>query len=242
METKKVIDIYKGRDPADIPAYTPLQVARYLDVPAATVRAWVFGRNYRTKEGVRYFEPVIKVPDVIEGVPSHQLSFTNLVEVHVLRAIRVNHDVPLEKVRLAVEFLETVLNADHPLARIDLQTDGLDLYIDNLEQIISVSRHGQMYFREVVKAHLRRIERGSERLARRLYPFTGGSDINSPSAVVIDPRISFGRPVLVGTGIPTAELAERFKAGESFVELAEDYGIDAMKIEEALRSELLLAS
>jgi uncharacterized protein (DUF433 family) len=59
---------------------------------------------------------------------------------------------------------------------------------------------------------------------------------------VIDPRIAFGRPVLVGTGIPTAVVAERYKAGESVDDLAGDYGRDRLEIEEALRCELDVAA
>lgn len=57
-------------------------------------------------------------------------------------------------------------------------------------------------------------------------------------AVVIDPRISFGRPVLAGSGIPTAVIAEQYKAGESVDELADDYGRKRLEIEEAIRCEL----
>ena len=58
--------------------------------------------------------------------------------------------------------------------------------------------------------------------------------------MVIDPHVSFGRPVLVGTGIPTAVIAERYKAGESIDELAGDYGRGPSEIEEAIRCELWL--
>ena len=56
-------------------------------------------------------------------------------------------------------------------------------------------------------------------------------------AVVIDPYVSFGRPVLVGTGIPTAVIAARYKAGESVDDLADDYGRSREEIEEAIRCE-----
>jgi uncharacterized protein (DUF433 family) len=55
---------------------------------------------------------------------------------------------------------------------------------------------------------------------------------------VIDPRISFGCQILAGSGIPTAIVAERYKAGESIDELAEDYGRERLDIEEAIRCEL----
>jgi uncharacterized protein (DUF433 family) len=59
---------------------------------------------------------------------------------------------------------------------------------------------------------------------------------------LIDPYIAFGRPVLTGTGIPTAVIADRYKAGESIDELANDYEQDRFRIEEAIRCELAEAA
>lgn len=97
---------------------------------------------------------------------------------------------------------------------------------------------GQMAMPELVDAYLRRIERNEHGLALRLYPFTRKRQLDEPRVVAIDPRISFGRPVLVGTGIRTAIVAERYKAGESIEELAKDYGRKSLDIEEAIRCEL----
>jgi len=52
---------------------------------------------------------------------------------------------------------------------------------------------------------------------------------------IIDPYVYFGRPVLVGTGIPTAVIADRYKAGDSVDDLANDYGRQWLEIEEATR-------
>jgi uncharacterized protein (DUF433 family) len=43
---------------------------------------------------------------------------------------------------------------------------------------------------------------------------------------------------LAGTGIATTVIAQRYKAGESIEELAEDYGRSTSEIQEAIRSEL----
>ena len=56
--------------------------------------------------------------------------------------------------------------------------------------------------------------------------------------VVIDPRLSGGRPVLAGTGLATELIAERYKAGESVEDLAKDYEREESEIEEAVRCEL----
>jgi uncharacterized protein (DUF433 family) len=50
--------------------------------------------------------------------------------------------------------------------------------------------------------------------------------------------VGFGRPVLLGTGVTTLSIAERFDAGESIEDLAADYGRPRGEIEEAIRCEL----
>jgi uncharacterized protein (DUF433 family) len=56
--------------------------------------------------------------------------------------------------------------------------------------------------------------------------------------VVVDPRISFGRPVIDGTSVRTETVAARYKAGESAADLADDYGVEVPQIDEAIRYEL----
>jgi uncharacterized protein (DUF433 family) len=163
-----------------------------------------------------------------------------LVEAHVLDAIRRHRQVPLSKIREAIHYLRKYFSSKHPLAEQRFQTDGIDLFIDKFGQLINVTQSGQIALRELLAAHLQRVEHDVEGSAVRLYPFTRKHDLNEPKVVVIDPHISYGRPVLVGTGIPTAVVAERYKAGESIDELAEDYGRSRKEIEEAIRCELWL--
>ena len=118
----------------------------------------------------------------------------------------------------------------------------MDLFVEEYGQLINVSQAGQLVLRNLLQAHLRRIDRDSAGYALRLYPFTRKRPdqqlIEEPKAIVIDPRISFGRPVLAGTGIPTAIIAERYKAGEAIGALADDYDRSTLEIEEAIRCEL----
>jgi len=94
--------------------------------------------------------------------------------------------------------------------------------------------------RQLLEAYLKRIERDPRGVPIRLFPFTRKRDSEEPRAIVIDPRVSFGRPVLAGTGIRTATVAERYKAGESIDQLAADYECQPLEIEEAVRCELQL--
>lgn len=57
----------------------------------------------------------------------------------------------------------------------------------------------------------------------------------------IDPRISFGRPVVVNTSIPADMVIDRFRAGESLESLANDYDFSRQQLEEILRYEIVLS-
>jgi uncharacterized protein (DUF433 family) len=192
---------------------------------------------YGNQPGRKLFKPII---NPAEKHPV-ALSFINLVEAHVLAAIRRKHRVDMPAVRRSVEFLKNELGSNHPLSDHKFETNGIDLFIEHYGQFISVSQGGQLAVRALLEAHLRRIDRDDQGIPIRLYPFTRLNAPDEPKNIVIDPFVSFGRAVITGTGVTTELVAERFKAGESSDELAEDYGCDREKIEEALRCELSLA-
>ncbi len=229
-------NFYKNGDIRELPAYSLAEASRYLLIPRATLRSWVVGRYYPTESGPKFFKPVIDIPDKTHG----QLSFMNLVEAHVLDAVRRDHQILLTKVRTAIGFLQKHFCSNHPLADQRFETDGLDLFVEKYGHLINVSQEGQLAIRKLLQAHLQRIEHDARGAAVRLYPFTRKRDPDEPRVVVIDPHVSFGRPVLAGTGIATAVIAQRYKAGESMDELAEDYGRRRSEIEEAIRCELWL--
>ena len=62
--------------------------------------------------------------------------------------------------------------------------------------------------------------------------------LQTTGTVVIDPAVSFGRPIIGRLGVPTSLIADRYKAGERVDDLAADYGAERDEIEEAIRCEL----
>jgi uncharacterized protein (DUF433 family) len=225
------------QDVRELPAYGVAEAAHYLLVPRATLRAWVAGMSYSSDGERRFFKPVIQ-PAATSPVA---LSFINLVEAHVLAAIRRKHRVDMPAVRRTIYFLKKEFRSPHPLADHKFETNGVDLFIEHLGDFISASQGGQLAMRDLLKARLRRIDRDDKGFPLRLYPFTRVDGTDQPKNVVIDLFISFGKAVITGTGVSTEIVAERFKAGESADELANDYGCDREKIEEAIRCELSLA-
>jgi len=233
---RKPIDIYGGRDPREIPTYGVGEASHLLKIPANTLRSWIHGRTYPTaRYGTRIFEPLIVLPD--PELPL--LSFMNLIEAHVLDAVRYKDRLPLDSVREATQHLRDKYGSIHPLAEYEFQHDGVDLFIEKAKDVINVSRRGQLAMRELISAYLRRIARDSKRSAIALYPYLRRhpQQVEEQKLVLIDPRISFGKPILVGVGVPTSVVADRNEAGESVVELARDYACEATEIEKAIAYE-----
>lgn len=219
------------RDVYDTPTYSVSEAAGFLFLPTATLRSWVVGRNYPTAAGVKRFRPLIRIAP---GSPA-LLSFRNVVEAHVLSAIRREHGVAIREVRRALDYVAREFSSRHPLADQEFQTDKVHLFVDRYGSLVNASQAGQVAMRELLEAHLHRIERNPSGVPIRLYPFTRFRDADEPRPVTIDPKVAFGRPVLSGTGIPTEVVADRFNAGETIDELAEDYGRARGEIEEAIR-------
>jgi hypothetical protein len=82
------------------------------------------------------------------------LSFLNLVEAHVLAAIRRQDHVPLPKVRQALAYVSGKLNTDRPLANANFRTDSADLFLERLGALINVTREGQTGMADVIRDHL----------------------------------------------------------------------------------------
>ncbi len=225
-------------DARELPAYTMGEAAHYLRIPFANLRSWARGRYYPVGKGSCFFEPLLELPN--PEMPS--LSFLNLVEAHVLDAIRRDQQIPLLKVRVALDYVKNHFASKHPLADQKFETDGVDLFVSRFEQLISVSQAGKLAMRDMLAAHLRRVDHDRSGLALRLFPFTRKRQPDEGKIIVIDPYISFGRPSITGTGIATSIIAERYKAGESIEQLGDDYGCERDIIEEAVRCELPLAA
>jgi uncharacterized protein (DUF433 family) len=217
-------------DPRELPAYSPAEAAHYLDVPVSTVRYWSVGRGQN--------QPLIEPAQVSPLI----LSFANLVELHVLSAIRRKHLISMPRVRRSLDYVQCELNLTRPLADRRFKTDGVDLFVDHYGHLINASEQGQMAMKQLLGAALVRVEWDNAGQPVRLFPYTRKEPTDSEGLIMIDPSVSGGRAVIRGSRIAVEVIAERYKAGESICELAQDYGREQNEIEEAIRCELKIAA
>lgn len=199
-------------------AYSVPQAARYLGMNAATLRGWI------GPEGV--------LTSTAQGI-----SFNTLLEAHVVKALRRKDRVPMQRIRRALAELARTHASSHPLLEHVLETDGLDLFLRDEAGVANLSRNSQREFRELASLYLRRITRGSDGRITDFRPFILDDAPEAPQTISISPVVSFGKPVLAGTGIATAVVAGRFNAGDSMQELAAEYQVPMPMLEDAIRWE-----
>jgi len=224
--------IFNDRDLREMPAYGIPEAAGYLRLPVSTLRAWLLGQRYRVGEQPKFFKPVIDIAD-----RERQLSFINLVEAFVLAGIRREHEIPLPKVRKAVDYLRRTFNTTRPLAHEQFETDGIDLFVEKMGSLIGATQEGQIQMRDIIRDRLERVHRDPKGVPEKIVLFPARREKTESADVVIDPRLSFGRPVLDRFGVRTAILAERFDAGDDIDVLAREYSAPPEAIQNAIRCE-----
>lgn len=203
----------------DLPAYGSSEAARYLGLSPHTLSQW------------------ISVNGLIQPPIANALSFNNLAEAHVLKAMRRGHGLSMQAIRKALKELGRIRKTAHPLLDESFETDGVNLCIREDDRVINLSRKQQQEFRDLVAIYLHRVHR-RDGVATLLHPFITPDSLDQPEHISISPTISFGKPVLAGTGISTSVIVGRFKARDSVASLAEEYQIDATILEDAIRWEM----
>lgn len=228
--TPRDLELYGGIDPREAPLYTFPEAAKATGIPATTLRSWVVGQRYRTKESWSRFVPVLQRP----ALEDSRLSFLNLIEAHVLRALRQQHEVPLDKIREAISTAETDLGIERLLIHPDLRTGAGELFLDRYYDLVELSRSQQLAIRVVLDRFLQRIEYGPDGLPAEFYPFRRVPDGDGTRVISLSPYLAFGRPVVQRRGISTRIIADRLDAGESRTDLIEDYDLLEAELEEAI--------
>jgi uncharacterized protein (DUF433 family) len=210
------------------PAYPLAVAARILGTNPSTLRAWFHGRTYLTKAGKHRAAPVMAATQKI-GAP---LSFIDLVEAHMLLAIRRGYGIPLKRLRDAMEYLRRDGGDLLFLAHRDFKHDKQHLYVDRDDYLVSLSERGQHVEPHIIQDGLKQIVYGEDGYADRFFPLVNGLEQRT---IMLTPSIGFGRPVLAKLGVSAEAVATRFRAGEHLAELAADYGATPEEIEDAIR-------
>jgi uncharacterized protein (DUF433 family) len=208
------------------PIFTLRETAGYLAVPKSTIHDWA--------------RPAGAKPSLITVFPRRgaqaTVPFIGFAEAYVLSAFR-RAGVPLQRIRPAVDALSRAIGLEHALASKRLYTDGAEVLYDyaakreddELLELVVV-RTGQHQFSEIVRDYLQRVTYGGDGWASRVRLPT-----YQRAEVVVDPRIAFGLPLVVHGGARVEDLVDRFVAGDSVTDIADDFGVPPEEVEDVIR-------
>lgn len=220
--------------------YTVRDSARYLDVPTSTFRNWAHGYRYRRVDGQDVVGPPVLSTLPRAGAWRPVVPFIGLAEGAVLSAIR-RSGVPMQRIRPAIERLDTELGLAHALANRRLYTDGAEVLYDyatsardegaaEAARELVVVRNGQHVFNDVVDAYLRRLEFHADDYVSliRLPAY-------ETAEVVVESSRGFGQPIFARGGARLDDALALFRAGEALEVVAEEYGMPRDQLEDAVR-------
>jgi len=232
MLTANEVDTYWGKG-----AYTAPEASRLTGVPTSRIHRWLEGRT-RIYDGETVFDSALWTPEfpALEG--KLHLSFRDLIELRVLdRFRRAKTSMPY--LRKVVSSAQQLLGDTHPFSNARLKSDGKRLYLEIVsgthEPALVELLSGQHAFHSIISEGLKDITYEGESAAY----WTPGE---GRGAVVIDPRRSFGQPVLAQSGVPTAIIRLQAQAGRSAREISRAFEVDEPSVRAALRFEEALAA
>ncbi len=218
--------------------YTLPDAARLLQLPVSRLRSWVSGTAISDEDAAGHNRrlPAGKLSHRGEGRGRH-FGFLTLIELFVIGHLR-EQGISMKKLRDARDELEERFNTPHPFALHGLITDGRSL-LYNLgdDVLLELGENGQTAFRQVLEQFCQCLEFDEiTQLVSRFYP------AGRESAVVVDPRHGFGRPIIMGTNIATEAIASLVRGGDVIEDIAADFSLSPEQVADAWHFESRMAA
>lgn len=219
MESEKFEGIY------DVPG-----AARYLLAARMANEAYpVTSRNL-----IRWIRKGLALPD-LANVPGQEMliTFEDLVSMRVIAALR-SYDVSWGKIYEAQDWLRDFVGHPRPFATEQLWTAQSEVFAKFRKKLISASKNGQMALDIMIDY---------------LIPISGlrfnkevASSWEPRRWILLDPKVQFGAPCIVGTRVPTRAIWGMVRAGDSRVMVARAYHLEPEEVDAAVGWEDALAA
>lgn len=215
--------------------YSFSEAAKLTGIESGRLRRWLRGHAYRSKgaETRRISDPLW--PSPLLGDDLDALSFGDLLEVRFVEAFR-RHGVSLQTIRVAAQHARELFHTQYPFTNRRFQTDGRAVFAEAIREtgeseMMDLAKK-QYVFEKVVRPSLYSgIEFDADELARRWFPITNSK------AIVLDPLIAFGKPIVTEAGVRTDILYEAFVVEQDKQVVARLYEVPIAAVEHAIRFE-----
>ena len=215
-----------------IGAYSVPEASALLGVPTATLRRWLFGYSY-DHHGARAEQAPLFPPQYGVAQEDPILGFRDLIEARMVRALR-SLEIGLPTIRLCIERASEIVGDDHPFSTSLFKTDGRRIFLEvtnglSEPRLIDLKAR-QHVFRSIVSPTFVDVDFEDKAAVRWwLLP--------NKKTIVLDPARSFGSPIVHDGGVPTARLAQAFKAEGSIERVANIFELRPGQVRDALQFE-----
>lgn len=210
--------------------YTAPEAAKLTKIPTQNVRRWILGYQYKRRSGGKRRMPPVIRGDLGRIDDAIALSFLDLMEVRMIHAFR-KYGLSWHSIRIAADRAREVFQSPHPFAMKRFRTDGkrvfADLFKDGSIKLLDLNRDHFVFSQMVEPSLFEGIEFEAD-LASRWFPAW------AKRKVVLDPKRSFGQPILAREGIPTEILANAVRVEGSVDAAAKWYEVTESAVRAAV--------
>ena len=218
--------------------YTVPESSRLTGVTPWRIRRWVKGYEFKVKRG-RHRSPAVWNTQLDQIDHSVALGFLDLLEVRCVDAF-ITAGVGWKTLRQVHEQARKLVGHAHPFCTNQFATDGRTIFMEERGKHDEVSlwdmRDLQRVFDRIIRPFLKNIEFDSGQLPQRWWPR------GKKQLVALDPRRSFGQPIVFQDGVPTQILARSVRANSSLEEVARWFEVNPLSVRKAVEFEQSLAA
>ena len=201
------------------PLYTVSEAAHLAHVSPNTVRNWLYGMDRQEA--------------LFQAAPAPMVSFLQLIEIVVAANFRKSEKVSLDRVRRAYVNAKQDLLLEYPFAYEKLEAVGGHivriLHMNPTMASYQAMDEPTLWTLPGLVASVKRQIKYEHELAAQWFP------VGAEVPIVIDPRVTSGRPIIQGRRVTVQIIRKRFLAGQAIEFIAQDFDITNDVAEDAVR-------
>ena len=219
--------------------YTVPEASRLTNVSVGRIRRWIRGYSFKTRNKERHLSSPLWRGEWEPIDHSWALGFRDLIEIRFVDAF-LCAGVSWRILRAANESAQERFGDTHPFSSRHFVTDGREIFVELARPgggepaLLDIIR-SQQVFSKIIRPYLRGLEYSRRDELLRWRPNVG-------KVVILDPKRSFGQPIVEEHGVPTTILASAAKASRSFSEVIHWFGVSEREVADAVGFEQQLAA
>lgn len=225
----------KAQDLLGIGIYSIPEAAHLTTVHPSRIRRWLRGYSFFGRGRQRRHSPPVWHAQIPILDRSYALGFLDLIEIRFINAFR-ELGISWTTIRRAYEVAKSEFGTNHPFCFQKFRTDGRAFFKESTEggDFVEVVK-SQRYFEKAIAPYFRDL-RFHDLLPTSWWP------LGQERAVVLDPRRSFGKPIVEREGVPTSVLANALRTEKTVERVCYWYDVSERAVHDAVEFENKLAA